>query len=313
MNTQSYFRSILLNQLVTAAGLEVNRRLLIDGGEDVIQNIFRCFAHPTLRTVHQPTRKVGCEVFLVVYQCNEGLLLRQNQNHRSRFVDMPLPTRKGAETIFANALSLNPVDIQTTEEEFGKSPALSVRTPRVCSQSCDWEAACQLPFQSHFRRRSCQRVLPAARWVRPIRFSAGAGHERCTSIPLSLPLWDNHQHLGVDSGIVTKGDRIVAPESFRETVCAGLHASQQGLPRPKWRILNIMFWLGITVTAGAFVRSCSGCRTHQGSLAKQQVLKDRQPSLSFEVWSANLFSFQAVHSWCTSIPPRNDRVCYWLH
>ena len=40
--------------------------------------------------------------------------------------------RKGTENVFADALSRNPVDIPTPEEEFGESPALSRRTLRVC-------------------------------------------------------------------------------------------------------------------------------------------------------------------------------------
>ena len=43
--------------------------------------------------------------------------------------------RKGTKNVFADALSRNPVDIPTPEEEFVESPALSCRTLRVCLQS----------------------------------------------------------------------------------------------------------------------------------------------------------------------------------
>ena len=49
--------------------------------------------------------------------------------------------------------------------------------------------------------------------------------------------WNGRDHLGLslDRDIVMKGDRIVVPESLRETFLADLHAAHQGLARTKLR------------------------------------------------------------------------------
>ena len=194
--------------------------------------------------------------------------------------------RKGTENVFADALSRNPVDIPTPEEEFGESPALSCRTLRVCLQSQETQSP---PVNLRFK------VLRDAAAVdedyqQLVEFVRSGFPPSMRDVPASLrAYWNGREHLSLDSGIVMKGDRIVVPESLRETVLADLHAAHQGLARTKSRACQIVFWPGITAAIEALVRSCPSCRTHQASLAKEPLRNDRQPSLPFEFTSVDFF------------------------
>ena len=144
--------------------------------------------------------------------------------------------RKSTENVFADALSHNPLDIPTPEEEFSESPALSCRTTRVCLQSQETQSP---PVNLRFK------VLRDAAAVdedfqQLVEFVRSCFPPSMRDVPASLrAYWNGREHLSLDSGIVMKGDRIVVPESLRETVLADLHAAHQGLSRTKSRARQI--------------------------------------------------------------------------
>ena len=137
------------------------------------------------------------------------------------------------------------MDIPTPEEEFGESPALSCRTLRVCLQSQETQSP---PVNLRFKvlrdaaavDEDCQQL---------VEFVRSGFSPSMRNVPTSLRgYWNGREHLSLDSGIVMKGDRIVVPESLRETVLADLHAAHQGLTRTK----------NSPAPSRAHARSCSG-------------------------------------------------------
>ena len=147
--------------------------------------------------------------------------------------------RKSTENVFADALSRNPVDIPTPEKEFSELPALSCST-RICLQSQETQSP---PVNLRFK------VLRDAAAVdedyqQLVDFVRSGFPPSMRDVPASLrAYWNGREHLSLDSGIVMKGDRIVVPESLRETVLADLYAAHQGLARTKSRALDrVLAW-----------------------------------------------------------------------
>ena len=197
--------------------------------------------------------------------------------------------RKGKDNAFADALSRNPVDDPTTEDEFGENPSLRAAAVRAClRQDEDGHVAdlryCEL-LDAAQADDNYKVLVDAVRHGFP---TSKAMH------PALQPYRTIREHLSVDGNIVLKGQRIVVPKALRSQVLRDLHAPHQGINRTLHRARQVVYWPGLSNDISNIVRSCDQCRLNAPSQQKEpmRVTEDRRPTLPFEATSADLFSCQ---------------------
>ena len=198
--------------------------------------------------------------------------------------------RKGTDNAFVDALSRNPVDDPTPDDELGEHPAL--RTPAIlaCVRKDTEGQIANLrlaELQEATRADSdYQALLTTVRNRFP--------DEKRDLCPAAQPCWTVRHHLTVDQDLVLKGPRIVVPRSLRRSVLDDLHAAHQGLNRTKARARQVVYWPQLSNDIDIIIRSCAECRHHAPSQVKEPLLatEDRCPALPFESTSADLFECQ---------------------
>ncbi|XP_065182282.1 uncharacterized protein LOC135812991 [Sycon ciliatum] len=198
--------------------------------------------------------------------------------------------RKGKENAFADALSRNPVDKPTSEEEFGESSTLSAPAIRACLRQDEDGRIADL--------RHCE-LLDAARADDDYQALLQAVREGFPDDQRAVhsavkPYFTIREHLSVDGDLVLKGQRVVVPRTLRPRVLQDLHASHQGLNRTQRRARQVVYWPHLSNDIAQVVRSCEQCRLHAPSQCKEpmRVTADRRPTLPFQSTSADLFSCQ---------------------
>ena len=196
--------------------------------------------------------------------------------------------QKGADNMFADALSRHPVANPVPDEEFGENPAVSSSSIRACLQLSSGSG-----LQFHQLLAVAQADPEYQSLVTTVR-NGFPGYMRFLS-PSVKPYWSARHHLTVDRDIVLKGEQIVVPKALRAQVLADLHTAHQGLVRSKSRARQTVYWPNITKDIEQHVRACDTCRLRLPSQPSEPPLNDHAPQLPFESVSADLFQCQGQH------------------
>ena len=125
-----------------------------------------------------------------------------------RQYQLPAVWQKGADNMFADALSRHPVANPVPDEEFGENPAVSSSSIRACLQLSSGSG-----LQFHRLLAVAQADPEYQSLVTTVR-NGFPGHMRFLS-PSVKPYWSARHHLTVDRDIVLKGERIVVPKALR--------------------------------------------------------------------------------------------------
>ena len=195
--------------------------------------------------------------------------------------------RKGTDNAFADALSRNPVDDPTPDDELGEHPALRTPVIRACIREDTEGQIANLQFaelQEAARADSDYQALL-------VTVRNGFPDDKRDVCPAAQPYWTVCHHLTVNQDLVLKGPRIVVPRSLRRSVLDDLHAAHQGLNHTKARAPQVGYWPQLSNDIDNIVRSCAECRHHAPFQVKELLLatEDRCPALLFESTSADLF------------------------
>ena len=94
--------------------------------------------------------------------------------------------------------------------------------------------------------------------------------------------WNFRCDLTLNDGLVTKGDRLIIPQSLRLDVLKKIHVGHQGKTKCILLARESVFWPGITNDIKSMVQRCTACAQHQHAQPKMPI---QQPDLPTRAWS----------------------------
>ena len=94
--------------------------------------------------------------------------------------------------------------------------------------------------------------------------------------------WNFRCELSLNDGLVTKGDRLIIPQSLRHDVLKKIHMGHQGETKCILLARESVFWPGITNDIKSMVQRCTACAQHQHAQPKMPI---QQPDLPTRAWS----------------------------
>ena len=107
--------------------------------------------------------------------------------------------------------------------------------------------------------------------------------------------WNFRCELTLWNGVVTKGDRLVIPQSLRSDVLKKIHIGHQGETKCLLLARESVFWPGITNDVKSVVQQCTSCTQHQHAQPKMPI---QQPDLPTRPWSklgTDIFEYRGTH------------------
>lgn len=103
------------------------------------------------------------------------------------------------------------------------------------------------------------------------------------------PYWSFRDELGIDDGILTKGQRIIIPSTIQDEILEKLHAAHQGAEKTKLRARTSVYWRNLNNDIDKITQSCPICQQHQASNAKQPLIPTEVPPRPWHTVGTDLF------------------------
>ena len=99
--------------------------------------------------------------------------------------------------------------------------------------------------------------------------------------------WCYRDELSVEDGLITKGDRVVIPQSVQSEVLERLHAGHQGIEKYKLRAKSCIYWDGINKDLEDMAKRCPTCLELRKSNEKETLMLQEVPT---RAWAHILFT-----------------------
>ena len=106
--------------------------------------------------------------------------------------------------------------------------------------------------------------------------------------------WSYRDELSMEDGLIFKGERVIIPNSQKQTILDQLHYAHQGVEKTKLRARDSVYWKQINQDIEKLVKSCPICQEHQPSQQKETLRPHEIPQRPWEVLGTDLFHFQGA-------------------
>ena len=115
--------------------------------------------------------------------------------------------------------------------------------------------------------------------------------EQCSALPRKLhPFWTLRHYIGIEDGILIKGQQIIVPEAVQNEVLAQLHNhSHQGIEKTQALARRCACWPNINKDIAERVGSCTTCNTFKNSQPPEPMYVRDVPSAPWEILASDLF------------------------
>ena len=90
--------------------------------------------------------------------------------------------------------------------------------------------------------------------------------------------WTFRCELVLEDGLILKGDRVVIPESLRDTILNTIHTGHHGETKCILLATESIFWPGITNNIRDMVKACPVCNKYQPTQAKLPLMQPDLPT-----------------------------------
>ncbi|KAJ8046021.1 hypothetical protein HOLleu_09172 [Holothuria leucospilota] len=126
--------------------------------------------------------------------------------------------------------------------------------------------------------------------------------------------WPDHKHelqlpahsyfhvkeeLSVQDNLVFKGQQIVIPSSFRNSIKTKLHSSHQGINSTLCRARDTVYWPRMSKALKDFVEQCEICNQFCTEQAKEPLIQHPIPSRPWEKIGVDIFTIKDKDYLCT--------------
>ncbi|KAL8621136.1 hypothetical protein ACOMHN_004807 [Nucella lapillus] len=110
--------------------------------------------------------------------------------------------------------------------------------------------------------------------------------------PLLREIFAVRSDLSINKGMLTKGNRIVIPESMRENILNRIHEGHFGITKCRERASQLVWWPGISIDIAKIVKNCPTCEAKQPTQIKEPLLPTTLPDRPFQQVAADFCEFK---------------------
>jgi transposase InsO family protein len=231
----------------------------------------------TLQTDHKPLIPLinTKDLQETPLRCQRLLIRLMRFNVKAEFVP-------GKHLVVADTLSRGPLaqvnEISTTEEDV---------TAHLDMVRATWPASDKL-LDRIATESSQDRILSAAM----LHTKQGWPDHVSKVEPPLREFFQVRSDLSIKSGLLTKGSRIVIPESMREEILDRIHEGHMGITKCRERASTSVWWPKISSHISNRVQSCQFCESRQPTQAKEPLTTTPLPERAFQQVAADLCEFK---------------------
>ncbi len=109
------------------------------------------------------------------------------------------------------------------------------------------------------------------------------------------PYWSMRDHLGIEDGVLYKGNRMIIPKCFQQDMIKRVHHGHQGITKCQLRVKESIFWTNIARDIEEEVTGCLICIEHGRSYAREPLLAHEVPSGPWDIIASDLFQLSGHH------------------
>lgn len=106
-----------------------------------------------------------------------------------------------------------------------------------------------------------------------------------------LEFWNHRDELSYQNGIVFKGQKLVIPQSLRQSMIEAMHVGHFGVEKTTGRARDIMFWPSMTKQISDFVLACDICNRYRDSNTKEPLHQHETPHRPWQNLSCDIFTW----------------------
>ena len=104
-----------------------------------------------------------------------------------------------------------------------------------------------------------------------------------------IPYWDYRGEVGIQDGVLLKGNKIIIPALLQPDILQQLHASHQGIEKTKLRARTAVYWVEINQVIENITMKCPICQKYQLSLQAEALLQHDTLSYPWQYVSKSPF------------------------
>ena len=101
--------------------------------------------------------------------------------------------------------------------------------------------------------------------------------------------WDE---IGLQDGILLKGNKIIIPLLLQPDILQQLHSSHQGVEKTCLLAWTAIFWVGINKDIEELIGNCSTCQKYQPSIPSETLHTHETPSYPWQYVSTDIFTIE---------------------
>ena len=115
--------------------------------------------------------------------------------------------------------------------------------------------------------------------------------ERCDQLPSPLHhFWSFKDYIGLKDGILTKGNRIIIPDSLQKDIVNQLHRHcHQGTEKTRLLARQSVYWKNMNADIEEEVSGCMTCRTYAKSQTPEPMVERMLPDGPWQMLATDLF------------------------
>lgn len=112
---------------------------------------------------------------------------------------------------------------------------------------------------------------------------------------LVRPYWSMRDHIGIENGLLFKGDRVIIPKDMQKDILDRIHLGHQGIVKCQLRAKGSVFWRNITKDIEQVVKQCSACMENSSSNHKEPLIPHEIPPAPWHTLASDLFELDGHH------------------
>ena len=226
----------------------------------------------TVHTDHKPLQAIVKKPLDRAPKRLQGMLLR------SLAYDVEVTHIPGKSMLLADTMSRSflPNGEKTTQEEFETINA--VRFIPMTTQRID-------EIRQHTEKDETLQMLKAT-------ILKGWPQEKSSLATQLTPYYDVRDELGIQDGLIFRGERLVIPQGMRETVKADIHRSHTGVEGCLRRARESVYWPRMNADVKHWISTCDACRQQEISHGKETLMSHYIPGRPWEKIAVDLFSIK---------------------
>ena len=116
------------------------------------------------------------------------------------------------------------------------------------------------------------------------------------SLPTDLrEYWSYRDELSIEDGMIVKGERILIPETVRESILKNLHTGHLGIVKTQLRARRDVFWPNMNQAIERMCKACEVCQEKQRTQTAEPLLPTEIPSGPWKILGTDLFQIGDRH------------------